>query len=111
MAEKYCIGWRSQKTVADKSKALGEHEKVVYRTWDMEEPKPGASLGDQFENLVAARINSQRGIVIHRRTNELPWTIWYVDLRTTFGSEQAATDEAKRKTSESGLWSAFRWPA
>lgn len=111
MTEKYCIGWRSQKTVADKSKALGEHEKVVYRTWDREEPKPGASLGDQFENLVAARINSHRGIVIHRLTNELPWTIWYVDLRTTFGSEQAAMDEAKRKTSESGLWSAFRWPA
>jgi hypothetical protein len=72
MTEKYCIGWRSQKTVADKSKALGEHEKVVYRTWDRDEPKPGASLGDQFENLVAARINSQRGIVIHRLTNELP---------------------------------------
>jgi len=111
MTEKYCIGWRSQKTVADKSKALGEHEKVVYRTWDWEEPKPGASLGDQFENLVAARINSQRGIVIHRLSKEHPWTIRYVDMRTVFGNEQAAADEAKRKSSETELWSAFRWPA
>jgi hypothetical protein len=111
MTERHHIGWRSEKTAADKSKALGEHEKVVYRTWDREELKPDDSLGDEFENLIAARINSQRGIVIHRLTKELPWTTWYVDLRTTFGSEQAAMDEAKRKTSETELWSAFRWPA
>lgn len=111
MTERHYIGWRSEKTAADKSKALGEHEKVVYRTCDREEPKPGASLGYEFENLIAARINSQRGIVIHRLTRELPWTIWYVDMRTMFGSEQAAADEAKRKSSETQLWSAFRWPA
>ena len=111
MSEKFCIGWRSAKTVADKSAALGEHEKILRRTWDREEPKPGASLGDEFENLIAARINSQRGSVIHRLSKEVPWTIWYVDMRTIFGSEQAAADEAKRKSSETELWSAFRWPA
>jgi hypothetical protein len=118
MIETHHIGQRVEKTTADKSTALGEIEEVLYRSWARGEPKSSAKLGDQFENMVAARIDSQRGVVIHRLTPNAAWTIWHVDLTTDYGSEQKAAGEAKRRmmakppdgAKEAPLWSAFRWP-
>jgi len=118
MIETHHIGQRAEKTAADRYSALGEVDEVLYRAWGRGVPKSGAMPGDPFENMVAARINSQSGVVIHRLTQEAAWTIWHVNLTMDYGSEQEATDEAKRKmmakppdgAKETPLWSAFRWP-
>jgi hypothetical protein len=106
MIETHHIGQRVEKTTADKSTALGKIEEVLYRSWARGEPKSGAKLSDQFENMVVARINSYRGLSSTDLHRTPAWTIWHVDLTTDYGSEQKAADEAK----EAPLWSAFRWP-
>ncbi len=106
MARMYYLG-RFAKTTAEPSEVLADAEVLTDH---------GVLPKDQ--SRIAARIDSHKGVVLTRPTENRPWQVWQVDLQTPFASELEAVVEASYRMKakpidgeKPPLWSPFLWPA